>query len=84
MTDTGLGGLGDGFALSLGGKGRSMGRERTTSNDNFSLPPLPADEDYGDVNKDEKISSNYASNSKMEQEVPNLQDLSEIAQIDDE
>lgn len=83
LTDTGLGGLGNGFALSLG-KGSKMGRLRTTSNDNFSLPPLPADEDYGDVNEDEIISSNYASNSKMEQEVPNLQDLSGIAQVDDE
>lgn len=77
LTDVGLADIGDRFAISLG-KGGRMGRERTTSNENFNLPPLPADEDNADL-KDQKMSFNYASNSKLEQEVPNLQDLSEIA-----
>ena len=63
-----------------------MGRDRTSSNENFTLPPLPADEDNADF-KEQKMTSllnNYASNSKIEQEVPTLQDLSAIVNVDDE
>jgi hypothetical protein len=59
LSDGRHGGLGAGFPSGLGGR---RSRDRANSdNENFVLPPLPADEDNKDLDK-EGESSDYASN----------------------
>lgn len=54
-------------------------RDRASSNDNFVLPPLPADEDNKDLDKEEEgESGDYASNQAT---IPH--DLSAIDTVED-
>lgn len=55
-------------------------RDRANSNDNFSLPPLPSDEDNCDLGGMDI--GNYSSNNKFEEPIPH--DLSAIPQEDEE